>query len=594
MSPVTTSRSNPTLHSSFDCCSSHRLSMTSQLTQAIFQPIPQAVVQPMPSIKLPSQRLVRTRADLIVLGKVATGDPANPLVDAMAVRDGRVVALGSVSDIENLAGPGTETVHSGDGVISPGFVEPHMHLWVSVLADSWLNCSQLENPTFDDVVAKLKKAAEQTPAGEWVFGQLFDPVLFPGEPDLTRDILDQISTTHPVLVLNASMHYAYVNSKVYELAGITEDTPNPEGGRYERDANGRLNGVLAEAGGILSIMKVAPERSQAEMLGEIRNILNKAASVGVTSVRDALTGAMMGPGEMSVLHQLNAAQRLPTRVTSAVHSMLGLDAWMQAGVTPMSGDDMVRAVGWKIVSDGSNQGRSGFLRGPYLGQPDNHGHPNMTLEQCIEVMKSGHDAGWQIMCHANGDAAMDMVVSAYEVVLADAPAHDLRHRIEHCSIAYPEHFERMAKIGVQPSFLMNHVYYWGAVLRDEIMGSDRTDHLDAVADALSAGLRPSLHSDYSVSPMQPLRSAQTAVQRRARRDDSVINAEQCVSPEAALKAITTDAAWQVHGDGLGVLKEGGPADFVVLSDNPWTADPSTWSDIKVYETRIDGTVAWSS
>ena len=593
MSPVSTS-SVPTMHGGLDCCSAHRLDMTRRLTQTIFQPMPQAVVQPMPSIALPTQRLRRTRADLIVLGRVATGDPANPLVDAMAVRDGRVVALGSVSDIENLAGPDTEVLHSGRGVISPGLIEPHMHLWVSVLADSWLNCSQLENPTFNDVVSKLKQAAAQTPEGEWVFGQLFDPVLFEGEPNLTRDVLDQVSTTRPVLVLNASMHYAYVNSKVYELAGITKDTPNPEGGRYEKDSNGELNGVLAEAGGILSILHITPQRSQQDMLGEIRNILNKAASVGVTSVRDALTGAVMGPGEMSVLHQLNAAQRLPTRVTSAVHSMLGLDAWLSAGVTPMSGDDMVRAVAWKVISDGSNQGRSGYLRDPYLGEPDNHGHPNMTLEQLVDAIKTGHDAGWQVMCHANGDAAMDMTVSAYEAVLAEAPAHDLRHRIEHCSIAYPEHFARMAKIGVHPSFLMNHVYYWGAVMRDDIMGSSRTDHLDAVADALAAGLRPSLHSDYSVSPMQPLRSAQTAVQRQARLDDSVLNADQCVSPEAALKAITADAAWQIHADELGVLKQGAPADFVVLSDNPWTADPSTWSDIEVYETRIDGTVAWSS
>lgn len=588
------SLSTPTAHSGLDCCSSHRLQLTSRMTQAMFAPMPQALVRPLGKPRIPSQRIPRTRADLVVLGKVATGDPANPLVDAMAVRDGRVVALGSVSDMEGLTGAGTEIVETGRGVITPGFIEPHMHLWVSVLVDSWLNCSQLQNPTFDDVVARLKNAVENTADGEWVHGQLFDPVLFPGEPNLTVDVLDGISTTTPIVVLNASMHYAYVNSKVYELAGITKDTPDPAGGRYEKSASGELNGVLAESGAILSIMSAMPQRSQSELLGEIRNILNRAASVGVTSVRDALTGTVMGPGEISVLHQLNAVDRLPTRVTSAVHSALGMQAWSNAGVTPMSGDDMVRTVAWKVIADGSNQGRSGYMRDAYLGQPDNHGHANMTEEQLVAVIKEGHDAGWQVMCHANGDGAMDMVVAAYEAALAGAGAHDLRHRIEHCSIAYPEHFERMAKIGVQPSFLMNHVYYWGAVLRDRILGSERTDQLDAVADALAAGLRPSLHSDYSVSPIQPLRSAQTAVERKTRADGEVLNPAQRVSAEAALRAITADAAWQVHADELGTLKVGAPADYALLSDNPWTTDPSEWENITVHETRIDGTPAWTS
>lgn len=586
----------PVRHSSLvdGCCTPDRLAITRTLSHAAFGPLQQALVSPMSRRSIPSQRGHRTAADMIVYGKIATGNPASPTADAMAIKDGNIVGIGSASDVEGLKDAATQVVDSGDGFIVPGFIEPHMHLWSTVLADSWLNCSAIENPTFDDVVAKLKAEAAKTPAGAWVQGQLFDPSLYPGEPELTRDILDQVSTEHPVGVLNASMHYLYVNSKAFELAGVTEDTPNPPGGFFGR-TDGKLNGVVGESGAILKFMSAIPQRTQAELAAGLIDIMNKAASVGVTSMREGLTGAVMGPGEFSLLTQLNAANRLPVRISTAQHAVLGNDAWASAGVTPGAGDDMVRAVAWKVLSDGSNQGRSGYMREHYVGQEDNRGHANMDIETCIKLIKEGHDAGWQVMTHANGDAAIDMVVSAYEQALGDAPdTADHRHRIEHCSLATSEHFERMARIGVQPSFLMNHVYYWGRVFRDYIIGPERANELDGVASALSAGLRPSLHSDYSVSPMQPLLSARTAVNRKMRDGGEVLNAAECVAPEAALKAVTTDAAWQIHGDDRGSLEVGKKADYAVLSANPWQADPSTWADIKVHETRIDGTVAWSS
>jgi len=576
------------------CCGQERLAITSILSQAAFAPLPQALIRPMDRRSLPTQRSARSFADMIVFGSIATGVPGAATADAMAIKDGNIIGIGSASDIEGLKDPSTEIVDAGDGFVVPGLIEPHMHLWSTVLADSWLNCSALENPTFDDVVKRLKAEAAKNPESGWVQGQLFDPSLYPGEPELTRDILDQVSTELPVGVLNASMHYLYVNSKALELAGITDETPDPPGGKFYRE-NGRLTGVVGESGAILKFMAVQPQRSQEQLMAGLIDIMNKAASVGVTSMREALTGAILGPGEVSVLHQLNAAKRLPVRISTAQHAILGNEAWASAGVTPGSGDDMVRAVAWKVLSDGSNQGRSGYLREHYVGQPDNRGHANMDIEQCIALIKAGHDAGWQVMTHANGDAALDMVVSAYEQALGDQPSTaDRRHRIEHCSLASSEHFERMARVAVQPSFLMNHVYYWGRVFRDNILGPERANELDSVASALAAGLRPSLHSDYSVSPMQPLLSARTAAQRKMRDGGEVLNPAECVSPEAALKAITVDAAWQIHADDRGTLEVGKKADYALLSANPWESDVSTWADITVHETRIDGSVAWSS
>ena len=255
---------------------------------------------------------------------------------------------------------------------------------------------------------------------------------------------------------------------------------------------------------------------------------------------------------------------------------------------------MVRATSWKLVADGSNQGRTGYQREPYLGSAE-RGAANYTADQLQEAIRYAHDRGWQVMVHANGDAAIDVTLEAYEKALAGAEPTDLRHRIEHCSIADDGHFRRMAAAGISPSFLMNHVYYWGKALRDNILGPGRANRLDAVASALRYGLRPSFHSDYSVSPIYPLRSVQTAVTRSMRDGGQILNADERISAEAALRAVTIDAAWQTHTDHvLGSLEPGKYADFAILSSDPRTVDPSAIGDITVQQTRLGGAVTWAA
>jgi predicted amidohydrolase YtcJ len=268
-------------------------------------------------------------------------------------------------------------------------------------------------------------------------------------------------------------------------------------------------------------------------------------------------------------------------------------AWKEAGVTPFSGDEMVRADAWKVVTDGSNQGRSGYFMQPYLGE-DNGGHADWTPEGLRGAMKAGLDDGWQIMVHTNGDAAVEMALEAMEDLLPGYAPSDIRHRFEHVSFTTDDQLARLAKAGISPSFLMNHVYYWGAAFRDTLLGSARAQHLDRVASAYKAGLRPSLHSDYNVSKVHPLQSARTAVLRQLQADGSVLNPAECATVEQALTAITTGAAWQIHADDRGSLEVGKRADYAVLDSNPWTSDPASWDKIVVNETYIDGTLAFSA
>jgi len=531
------------------------------------------------------------RADLLVLGTVVTMDPALPTAEAMASRGGRVLALGSREELEGLRGASTEILELGDRVALPGLIEPHMHLWSTVLFNAWTDCSPFANPTFESVVERLGQAAAAAQPGQWVTGKLFDPSLYPGEPDLTAAILDRVAPQNPVLVANASMHFLYANSEALAYAHITPHTPDPPGGRYLR-ANGVLTGVISEMSAMMPVLSALPQMSHEDLLDGLTGILTHAASQGVTKVHEAGTGALLGASELDILHGLAASGRLPARITTAQLDA-ARQAWEKAGLQPGSGDDMVRAVSWKAISDGSNQGRTGYQREPYLGS-DERGSANCSAGELQDIVRYAHDNGWQLMVHANGDAALDLTVDAYQKALAGAAPRDLRHRIEHCSLADDDHFRVMAQTGVSPSFLMNHVYYWGAALRDHIIGPERADRLDAVASALRHGLRPSFHSDYSVSPMSPLLAVQTAV-TRSMREGGTLNAAERIDAGSALRAVTIDAAWQTHTDDvLGSLTLGKYADFVLLSDDPRTVDPCAIAEIDVCQTRLSGTVTWTA
>ena len=537
-------------------------------------------------------------ADVLVVGDIVTNNPAMPTAEAMAIAGGRIIGIGSQSDVEGLVTASTTTIKPG-GFVLPGLIDPHMHIWTSLLNYPYVDLTHENHPTLDNVTDAIKAAAAKAPNGQVVGFKNFDPSLYPGEPVLTRTTLDQLAPDNPVLVWNASGHFMYVNSKMFEAAGITDQTPDPPGGTFER-ADGRMTGVVGEPPAEQLILKGLAKPNMAEVAGYIREILTACAAQGVTSVREAATGALAGPKELALLHQLNTQARFPVRVSTAQFAVLpGLTPaqvaaqWKAAGVTPFSGDEMLRADAWKVVSDGSNQGRSGYFMQPYLGE-DNGGKADYTPESLRAALKAGLDGGWQVMTHTNGDAAVEFVLEAMEELLPAYGTTDLRHRLEHCSFTTDDQLTRIAAAGLSVSFLMNHVYYWGAAFRDTILGPTRAGRLDRVASAYKAGLAPSLHSDYNVTAVHPLLSARTAVLRQTKADGQVLNPAECATPAQALAAITTNAAWQIHADDRGTLEVGKAADFGFANGNPWGSDPAAWADIAFQATYVDGEVAWQA
>jgi predicted amidohydrolase YtcJ len=524
-------------------------------------------------------------ADTIIFGgPIVTVDELIPSAEAIAIRQGRISAVGSREAVMAQAARGTQLVDLKGRTLLPGFVEPHMHTTMAVML-GWLDLSPFTTKTIDEALGKIKAQAQKTKEGEWVQASSLDPSLMPGPP-LSAALLDTVSPDRPVLLLESNGHIAYVNSLALKLAGITSATPNPPQGRFVRDASGTLTGRLEEFPAFLPVFAKMPQLTAQQLIANTRTVLGTAANAGCTALHDCGLGMLHGKSDIEMLHQVMDASA-PVRLSGALVSTL-MDEWVAAGFKPDAGDDRFRLTGIKAWADGSNQARTGYQREPYLNTT-NRGVLNYTPEQIEATIQRAHDLGWQVCVHANGDAAIDTTLAAYGGVLKKSPRQGHRHRIEHCSLLHPEQIAKMKELELSPSFLIGHVYYWGRAFQDNIFGRERTQLLDRCGSALKAGLRISLHSDYNVTPIQPLRFIQTAVMRTMQDGGEVLTPEERLTTAEAIRAVTLDAAWQCKQDDLyGSLTPGKYADLVVLEDNPLTSDPDRIAAIKVSETWLEG------
>ncbi|MFM9862048.1 MAG: amidohydrolase [Micropepsaceae bacterium] len=549
------------------------------------------------AISLATPRLVcaavpnpSTAPDTIFLGAtVRTMNLSQPVAEAIAVKNGRIVAVGKRSDIAALKGTGTEVIDANGATILPGFIDPHVHIVMAAALSAFTDVRALVCETMDEVTAKLKAAVAAAAPGAWIMAKGFDPSITKGNANVTRRELDAIAPANPVFMLNASGHLAYVNTKALDLAGLTEATPDPgAGGKYFKDANGKLTGVVAGGSAYPPFIKLMPRATPEGLLAATTAELSKAAKVGCTMLVDAGLGAFAGTDELAILKAIVGQGKSPVRL-AAMMTSARIDEWLKMpGIAPGAGDDWFRLLGFKFWSDGSNQGNTGYQRERYLNV-DSKGVLSFPAEVLAAGVKRAHDAGWQVAIHANGDAAIDVTLDAYEQALKANPRNDHRHRIEHCSIAWDEHYAKMAALGLTPSFLIGHVHYWGKAFRDRIIGPERAARLGAGASAMKAGVRFSLHSDYDVTEIGPLRCIENAVTRIMRDGGEVLAPEQRIPIDQALRAMTIDAAYQARMDhAIGTLEVGKYADLVVLEEDPLKIDPTRLSQINIRETWVEG------
>ena len=526
-------------------------------------------------------------------GTVLTVDAEFSAAEAIAVRGNRILAVGTDAAVREAAGNGAKIVDLGGKTMLPGFVDPHTHVVAGSIVDSIMDYVGMARfQTTDQVLAHIAKRAAETPAGEWLVFRNFDPAVQEGPDRLIFAELDPISTDHPIFVLNASGHLAYANSRAFEVSGITNDVEDPPGGEFVRDADGKLTGFMKNNVAFLQVASNYPAMAVANPVEGLIQLLDKWCAVGLTTVSELSLGALaQSPADAQVMAAAAQTGRLNARIRAYPFYTLGAQAWDEAGIKQGDGNAIARIAGYKLVADGSNQGFTGLQREPYLGTGDDRGLAYMSPEELTAVALERAEKGWHLAIHGNGDAAIDNILDTCETLRDNGiDLSKVRPRIEHCSILHDEQITRMKELGVSASFLIGHVHYWGVAMRDEVFGEEKAQLLDRCRSAEEAGVGFSLHSDFMVTDPDPLHMIEMAVTRKTWKEpDYVLAPNETISVESAIRAVTSEAAWQLFSEHeIGSLETGKFADFVILDQDPRSVNPDAIKEIKVLETWMDG------
>jgi predicted amidohydrolase YtcJ len=526
-------------------------------------------------------------ADLILRGGTVLPLPGATAASAIAIKGGKVLAVGDESALLGLKTGDTKVVDLAGRTLLPGLIDPHNHTILASLIFELLDDVGYANyPTREKLVAHLKQEAASTPKGQWVVGSNFDNLLQGG--DFTLQELDAISSDHPIFVWYTNGHDACANSEALKVAGIPEDIGDlPGGGHFGRGADGRLNGLVYEESAMLKFAvhflgKITPDLAAKAVTDYARHI----ASVGNTMLHEPGTIRSDWIEQFAKLSNTLACR---TSASVMFDDMKGLTPWRSLGLgkgAPVE-NSLFSLYGVKIVGDGSNQTETGAQTKPYLNSASK-GSPNFDAAEMKQMVAEVKAFGLPVQIHCNGDYTIDIALDAIEAAYAGSTDYGV-NRIEHSTMARPDQILRMKKLNVQPSFLMNHVRFYGAAYRDQIFGPERAAFMDPAGACVKAALPFTLHTDGPCSPPGPLTLISTAVTRRCTIDNSVVGPDQAVSLDDAIRAVTIDAARQLgQGDRLGSLEKGKEADFTILESDPYKVSPDSIADIKVSETWVAG------
>lgn len=542
---------------------------------------------------VPAQVQAQSNTTIVFTGgTILTVDDNFSEAEAIAIRGNRILSVGTDGEVRAVAGADALVVDLAGKTVLPGFVDPHTHVIAGSVVDAVMEYVGMARfATVAEVLDHIGQRVAETPAGEWLVFRNFDPAVQEGLDELTFADLDPISTDHPIFVFNASGHLAYANSTAFEVAGVPADVENPPGAEFVRDANGKLTGVMKNNVSFLQVLSAYPALATTDPVDAVVGLLSKWSQHGLTTVSElSLGGLSQSPVDTQVLLGAAASGRLPARIRAYPFYTIGVEAWDAAGVVSSTGNAIARVAGYKLVADGSNQGYTGLQREPYLNS-NSRGLAYTAREDLIDLAVDRATKGWQLAIHGNGDAAIDNVLDACEAVRdAGVDMSRVRARIEHCSILHDEQIARMKDLGVSASFLIGHVHYWGVAMRDEVFGEEKAQLLDRCKSAEDAGVGFSLHSDFMVTDPVPLHMIEMAVTRKTWKEpDYVLAPQERISVESAIRAVTSEAAWQLFSDHeIGSLEPGKFADLVILDNDPRAVDPDSLKDIKVAETWMDG------
>lgn len=537
-----------------------------------------------------------TQADIIYVGgHIVTMNDAQPSVEALAVKDGKILATGAKADIETLhKGRTTKVVDLAGKTLMPGFIDGHAH--AQQFGAQAIGANLLAPPdgtvnTIDDLVARLQTFATgpDVELTGWIFGIGYDDALLGRHP--TREDLDKVSTTIPVMATHISGHFMAVNTLGLQTIGYNADTPDPEGGVIRREADGKSpNGVLEELAAMPPMVKFLTSTTQAGKDVFLKRGLDMAKSYGYTTANE---GRMFGDMHTDMV---NAAERGLIDIDFTGWMDYSNRAEIDRGFSTTY-KNCYRLAGLKITLDGSPQGRTAWRTVAYLIPPDGQqpgykGYPAIPDTSQVEAyLDEAYTKGWPVKVHTNGDAAIDQLFEALKPVVARHSVKPGQVILIHGQFIRPDQVLALKSLGIFPSMFPMHTFYWGDWYK-QIVGPEQAASISPMRSILNTGLHATSHTDAPVA-LPNLMQVVWATVNRTSRSGAVIGPDERVTPYEAMKMITLWAAEQFgEQSSKGSLQVGKLADMVILSDNPLTIDPMKINTIVVLETIKDGNTVY--
>ena len=528
---------------------------------------------------------------LFVNADIITVDDSRPAAQALAIRNGRVLAVGSRDEVEAAAGQGAEVRDMQGKTIVPGLIDAHGHISLTALSNGFANVQPPPAGPISSIaqLQEVMKSWDQAnPEATWLMGWGYDDSLMAEGRHPSRYDLDAISTEKPIMLTHVSGHLMACNSKCLELAGITAESEDPPGGVYQRVGDSQTpNGVLEESA-IYKVFGLLPAATQAQRLALLEQAQAYYASHGITTVQDGASQL----SNIADLQTLAANKKLFLDVVGFRILSKG-ESIGEAFTVSSDYQDHYRIGGIKLVLDGSPQGKTAWLTEPYAHPPhgqgkDYKGYPRLDDTEVNEFISESFSRGFPVLAHANGDAAADQLVNAVTLANEALGAADRRPVMIHAQTVREDQIDQMQALGIVPSYFVAHTFYWGDWHRDSVFGAERASRISPLQSTVKRNMPYTTHNDTPIVPPDMMRLLWSGV-NRVTRSGKLLGPDQRITPLEALKSMTINAAYQFFEENdKGSIEVGKLADLTVLSANPLKVDAMMIKDIRIEETIKEG------
>lgn len=533
---------------------------------------------------------MRPSADIIFTnGSVVTVDEGDRISEAVAVVGNRISLIGSSKDVGKSAGPNTEIIDLAGRSLLPGFIDAHCHPGSYGAGKRYIPCGAKDIGSIEDMKKAVAERAKTASEEEWIVGRGYNQTQLDEYRHPTRWDLDEAAPNHKVCIFRTCGHVLVVNSAALRKVGYDRDTPDPEGGKIARDAQGELTGVLYESARVPFWKATFSSLPELEKSTPLMN--EDFLRCGITSAHDA---SGRNPNELRAYQKgvEDGWQKVRLYVMARISGDIEVGRhFLKTGLVTGFGNERLRLGPIKLMIDGSVGGASAAVRTAYPGDPDNYGITYMSQAELDKQVWESHKAGFQVGIHAIGDKGVEMVLDAFEKALEKYPRKNHRHRIEHCGLLDDILMDRIKKLQLLPVLGVPFLYELGDYYID-ILGKDRLSCMYPQRSLLERGILAPLSSDAPVIDPNPLHGIYSAVTRKTKSGQTISPTEN-VNIMQAIRSYTRYGAYASFEETIkGSIETGKLADLVVLSDNILEKSPEEILDINVEMTLVDGEIVY--